>query len=91
LKVFSLLARSPLRLNGIESIRGYAACFVIILHSTAIFPAPVPQWFLEFRSFLTLGVPLFFVVSAFSLAYGYEEKLDSPQQIKAYFLRRFLE
>ena len=42
------------------------------------------------KFFFGFGVPLFFVVSAFSLAYGYEGKLSDRRQVAEFYLRRLL-
>ncbi len=80
------------RLEGIEALRGYAACAIIVMHSTFIQDpvAAPPEWMSLLRGLFWLGVPLFFVVSAFSLFYGYAGKLDNAPAIKTYFVRRFL-
>ena len=62
------------RLPGLDALRGYAAVMVLMLHATKIFPITLPYSWNIFLAYCTYGVPLFFVISAFSLAYGYSFK-----------------
>jgi peptidoglycan/LPS O-acetylase OafA/YrhL len=67
------MTESPLghraRLPGIEALRGYAAFAILIFHVIHMTNAAVPQSLEFMKVFLAYGVPLFFVISAFSLAY----------------------
>lgn len=77
------------RLDGIESLRAYAAVAIVLFHVIWIGKAePIPG--LEFiKWYGGLGVQLFFVVSAFSLSYGYWGRLGSERDVVGYFVRRF--
>ena len=75
-------------LEGIESLRAYAALSVIAFHVV---------WLAGFEPSAMLsavkwhggrGVPLFFAVSAFSLAYGYGTRLATLPEVKTFYLRR---
>jgi peptidoglycan/LPS O-acetylase OafA/YrhL len=78
------------RLHGIEALRAYAACSIIMLHATTIHPFAVPTWFFYARQYLVLGVPMFFIISSFSLFYGYSGRLTCIHLMRVYYLRRFL-
>ncbi len=77
------------RLSGIEALRGYAASLILVFHVIHLGKPGVPpaldfmQWYFGF------GVPLFFAVSAFSLAYGYQGRLGSWGEVKTFYARRF--
>jgi len=75
-------------LEGIESLRAYAALAVIAFHTVWLAgfePSPVLA---AIKWHGGRGVPLFFAVSAFSLAYGYGARLATAPQIKTFYLRR---
>jgi peptidoglycan/LPS O-acetylase OafA/YrhL len=77
-------------LEGLNALRFWAAASIIIYHS-ALLPA-LPQTS-AFSSVITnfggFGVPLFYAVSAFSLAYRYEGQLQGPEAIRTFYIRRF--
>jgi peptidoglycan/LPS O-acetylase OafA/YrhL len=77
------------RLDGIESLRAYAAVSIIFFHLIGAGGAEVPESLSFIRTHFGFGVPLFFVVSGFSLAYGYFGRLHSESELSTYFARRF--
>lgn len=77
-------------LPGVESLRAYAAFAIVIFHVIHMVGAPVPQSLEFMKWFFGYGVPLFFVVSAFSLAYGYAGRLSGTSRITEFYLRRLL-
>lgn len=76
-------------LGGIESLRGYAACAIILFHVIHLGGVAAPQSLSFIGGFFGFAVPLFFVVSAFSLAYGYQGRLGSGAEAGRFYLRRF--
>lgn len=82
------LASRP-HLGGIESLRAYAACAIVIFHVIHLTGMPIPHSLEFMKWYFAFGVPLFFVVSAFSLAYGYEGRLGAPADVWKFYLRRF--
>jgi len=77
------------RLEGIESLRAYAAIAVIFFHLVGTGGAKLPEILSFIGTHFGLGVPLFFVVSGFSLSYGYWQKLNDSEAVGNYFIRRF--
>lgn len=75
-------------LGGIESLRAYAAIAVIVFHIIHLAQFDPPQSFMALKWHLGRGVPLFFAVSAFSLAYGYFGRLGEGAQQREFYLRR---
>jgi len=76
----------PERLPGLDTVRAVGAMLVLIYHLS---------FYTDFSSYLTgikglLAVQSFFVLSAFSLYNSYFDRLNNPEQIKGYFVRRFL-
>lgn len=75
-------------LDGIESLRGYAACAIIVFHVIHLAGVATPGSLSFIGGFFGFAVPLFFVVSAFSLAYGYQGRLGTGAQVGRFYLRR---
>ena len=75
-------------LGGVESLRAYAACAIVIFHVIHLTGTPLPHSLEFMKWYFGFGVPLFFVVSAFSLAYGYEGRLGAPADVWTFYLRR---
>ena len=77
------------RLEGIDSLRAYAASAIIVFHMVHLVHVELPRGLTFARYYFGFGVPLFFVVSAFSLAFGYMQKLRSLSDIAVFYIRRF--
>ncbi len=77
---------SAQRIEGLDALRGIAALGVVAVHSVNMFPIGpgVPNWITS----LVLGVPLFFVISAFSMSTAYADGLNSRVALRRYWLRR---
>ncbi|WP_298852151.1 acyltransferase [uncultured Ruegeria sp.] len=76
------------RAHGLDALRGIAASGVVCMHAIYIHPLGV-EFFGWHVGYLAMGVPLFFIISAFSMSLAY------PNGVKAnrgwvYALRRFL-
>ncbi|CAN5887198.1 acyltransferase [soil metagenome] len=75
-------------LGGIESLRGYAASAIILFHVVHLAGEATPRSLSFIGQVFGYGVPLFFVVSAFSLTYGYQGRLGSRGEIGRFYQRR---
>ncbi|WP_332771778.1 acyltransferase family protein [Phenylobacterium sp.] len=75
-------------LGGIESLRGYAALSIVVFHVIFLAGFQPPENLAVLSAHLGRGVPLFFVVSAFSLAYGYFGRLDGDAERREFYVRR---
>jgi peptidoglycan/LPS O-acetylase OafA/YrhL len=75
------------RIDGLDALRGIAALGIVVVHSLYMFPLgpSVPSWI---GSPLVLGVPLFFVISAFSMSAAYTGGLHGRAALRRYGLRR---
>lgn len=75
------------RAHGIDALRGLAAVGVVIVHAAYIHPLGVDfhSWNVNYFS---LGVALFFVISAFSMCIAYSNGVGGTH-IRSYSLRRF--
>jgi len=77
------------RLAGLDVLRGIAALAIVFAHTVLLNANPVPPGTANWAHAMTLAVPMFFALSAFSLAYKYYGRLGSRAQIQEYALRRF--
>jgi peptidoglycan/LPS O-acetylase OafA/YrhL len=75
--------------EGIEALRAFAAVAIIFFHVSALVGDFFPPGFGFFRTHFGMGVPLFFVISGFSLSYGYFGRLQSMTDVEQYLVRRF--
>lgn len=75
-------------LGGIEALRAFAAVVVILFHVIWIAGFDPPAALMALKWHAGRGVPLFFAVSAFSLAYGYEDRLRGDGAVRDFYLRR---
>lgn len=66
-----------------------AALAVVFAHAVLLSDVPVPAGSKPWAGLFTLAVPMFFALSAFSLAYRYDGQLKRYEQIKEYAIRRF--
>lgn len=76
------------RLAGLEVIRGLAALAIVAFHMAALY-VPIPAGPIDalIRS-LSGAVPIFFALSAFSLLYGYQGKLNGEEALRRFYVRR---
>jgi peptidoglycan/LPS O-acetylase OafA/YrhL len=77
------------RAHGVDALRGIAAAGVVVVHAMSIRPLGV-DFFSWHAGYFVLGVPLFFIISAFSMSLAYPLPLSIPRQIASYSIRRFL-
>lgn len=79
------------KLDFIDALRGFAACYVALFHLPFItFPSvKPPAWFEPFADSGMSGVSLFFVISAFTLCLSMSSRADEATPTLNYFIRRF--
>lgn len=75
-------------LSGLESLRAIGAMMVLLFHLS--YAVSYPEYLSIIRDYFGGGVQLFFVLSAFSIYYGYYDGLNDKEEIKNYLVRRFL-
>ena len=77
------------KLAGASIVR-FVAAMIIVMYHVALLPALAMPDSLKFiTSYGGFGVPLFYMLSAFSLSYGYFGKLETADQIRNFYTRRF--
>lgn len=84
------LDSSMSRLDFLDSLRGYAALYVVVFHVYHI-PQPflnIPNWLDSFVSNGGTGVTLFFVISGFSMALTWQRHVDSGHAYQSFYISR---
>jgi peptidoglycan/LPS O-acetylase OafA/YrhL len=76
----------PARIEALDALRGIAATGVASVHAAYMFPLGpgIP----DFIGNLVLGVPLFFILSAFSMSVAYSGGLSTKASLANYGMRR---
>lgn len=77
------------KLEGLESLRWFAAASIILFHVATIPDHGPPRSIANLEPYLNYGVPLFYVVSAFGLWYGYLGRLTTRAAVTSFYKRRF--
>lgn len=78
------------RIESIDTLRGIGAIAIIVFHIFFLANLKLPDGFI--KKCATMGgaaVPLFFSISAFSMAYSYSERLFEPDGMRTFFIRRY--
>lgn len=88
-KVKLLDAKKP-GLEGLNSLRGIAAVLIVIFHVLGIHGLKIPAQFSFVPAYFGLGVPLFFVISAFSLFLSTTSRIGKDGWLSSYAIRRFM-
>ncbi|HEX7888490.1 MAG TPA: acyltransferase [Ramlibacter sp.] len=73
-----------------DALRGVACVGVVLYHMAHTTPGPSSPFYWLAGTFLGLGVPLFFMISAFALASRYADGIDSRQALARYATRRVM-
>jgi peptidoglycan/LPS O-acetylase OafA/YrhL len=76
-------------LPGVHGLRTIAVVMIVLFHLHGLGKVALPETAGLIASHFGFGVPLFFVLSAFSLMYSTAEKQDAGRWVKDYLLRRF--
>lgn len=68
------------QLKSLESLRGIAALMIVFFHLSHVMKVPLPNILSFIPNNFWLGVPLFYTLSGFVLAYGYAERLGGGME-----------
>ncbi|MGK9172043.1 acyltransferase [Yokenella regensburgei] len=82
-------ATKKARIDGPDILRGFAAISVIIVHLIAQSGIDYGPVISHIGSKFTASVTLFFAISAFSIAYTYNDEFINKADFKAFFIKRF--
>jgi peptidoglycan/LPS O-acetylase OafA/YrhL len=75
------------RVGGLDALRGFAAVSVVFYHCHALLSLQMwPAW----TGYLSMAVPLFFALSAFSMCLRYNGRLGVSDTVSNFYLRRYL-
>lgn len=74
------------KLDGLHGMRAVAACMIVIFHVIYLTELPLPPWLTLVKPYFGAGVHVFFVLSAFSLAYSGVRTQTSTRE---YLIKRF--
>ena len=77
------------QLEGPNAVRLFAAMAIVPFHLIGMQNLKIPAYLSFIASYGGFGVPLFYIMSAFALSYGYHDRLQSPEQWKSFYIRRF--
>jgi len=83
------LTNGHTQLEGANAVRFYAALVIVLFHLALLTKIVLPAHLDFIPRFAGFGVPLFYVMSAFSLSYGYHDQLESAAQVRKFYIRRF--
>jgi peptidoglycan/LPS O-acetylase OafA/YrhL len=77
------------QLEGANAVRFWAAMSIVLFHLALLPKKELPAFLSVIPNFAGFGVPLFYVLSAFALSYGYYASLESGAAIRRFYARRF--
>ncbi|RWC32694.1 acyltransferase [Mesorhizobium sp.] len=84
------VAKSRIELPGLLAMRCYAALSIVLVHLIALPKLQIPGYLWFVPTHFGNGVPLFYIVSAFGLFVGYSGRIGTRQELREFYLRRFL-
>lgn len=74
--------RARQRLHGLEAIRFFAALMIILFHLVHLPSLALPDYLAFIGKYFAIGVPLFYVVSAFGLFLGYRGRTATRDELR---------
>ena len=81
--------KKKILLDGLHALRGIAAMMIVLFHLHWMAKLEIPDSFWLIKDYFGMGVPLFFVISAFSLYLSTFNRISNPYWLRIYFIKRF--
>jgi hypothetical protein len=75
------------QLEGANAVRFWAAVSIVLFHLALLPKKDLPAFLWVIPSFGGFGAPLFYVLSAFALSYGYYGSLETGAAIRRFYTR----
>ena len=93
--IFLNQVQNQKRMTLIDGLRGIAALMVVVAHSTGLWDETTKSSYLsafihEVISYGRLGVPIFFVLSGFAIAYSVRKAQPTPNWLLKFLLKRLI-
>jgi peptidoglycan/LPS O-acetylase OafA/YrhL len=79
----------PIRLHGIDALRGVAATGVALHHVVWLLNLEIRPFMYPIAAFFGLGVPLFFIISAIALFHTYDGRMNEANAEYKFFVKRY--
>ena len=83
------VTRPKMLLGGLHALRGIAAMMIVLFHLHWMAKLEMPDSFWIIKNYFGMAVPLFFVISAFSLYLSTFTRVSGPNWLRIYFIKRF--
>lgn len=79
-----------MRVESLDVLRGFAASYVVVFHVLLVPPLEIGHAALsKFVKYGGISVSLFFSISALSMLLGYYNRLEGPDALRKFYIRRF--
>lgn len=81
--------RHQSRISAVDGLKGIASIIIVAFHVYGFGLFVLQNKFLFIHKYFAFGVTMFLIISAFSLALNYHEKIQSADSILDYYLNRY--
>ena len=85
----NVIRQSQNRISALDGLRGISMIIIVALHVLGIAFLDVSSKLIFIQKYFSFGVTMFLIISAFSLALNYHDKIQSAASILAYIINRY--